>query len=137
MRCASSFCVCFDPFIQCKRCVIGIHAETVDHLAGECIFSAVPAGSFLLLCQRQRLFHKPLVPGVVDVAVQHVGFGIPVFVEQILPVVAQDRIVAEHNLSAVVMKLRIGADPLKAGGVVALRASELVVISLDQIQKPV
>ena len=126
-----------DPLVKCQRRVIGIHAEAVDHPAGEVVLGAVRAPAHLLSRQRLSLLHKALVPGVVDMAVEHICARLAIFRPQVLAVVAQDRIVAEDHFALVVVQLRIGADPLEAGGVVAFLVAELVVVPLDQAQDAV
>ena len=67
-------------------------------------------------------------------AVEHIGSGISISIEQILVVVTQDRVMAEDYLAVIVVELGIGADPLEPGGVITFSMSELIVVSFHKAQ---
>ena len=70
----------------------------------------------------------------MDMSVEHISPGIPLFVQLILSVVKHNGIMAEDHLSVIIMKLLIRFDPLKTAPVHVSFQDHMIMISLDQIQ---
>ena len=126
--------VTLNPLIQRQRLIVRIAAKTVDHIAGD-----VSSVSFHIRGNRfpdppLELFQQTLVTGILDMPVQHIGFGISLFIQAVLPVIKKNRIMAQNHLPLMVRKLFIGPDPLKAARVQLLVPEEPVMISLYQIK---
>ena len=80
-----------------------------------------------------KMIDQPFVSCIVDMAVQHICFGISLFVPAVLAIITADRIMAQHHFPSVVVKFRIGTDPLKPGWVKSAIGQIIVVVSHDQI----
>ena len=67
----------------------------------------------------------------MHVAIKHIYFRIPISVQTILPVIAHDRIVAEDDLSLIILQLLIRFDPDKTARIIILILQEPVMVPLD------
>ena len=121
------------PLIQRKRDLVGIHAEAIDQITGDTPFLLIrivqdgAAGDFL------ELLYQPLIVGIMHMAVEHIGSWVSLFIQPILPVITQDRIMAQDKLAPVVTQFLIGLNPFKTAGIVFFILQKRIVVSLNQI----
>ncbi len=127
------FRVADNPFVQCQRLIIGIHAKTVNHIAGNRFFIALPirfdGGSGYLL----KLFYESLISSVMDMSVKHIGSGIPVFIQPVLSIVTHDGVMTQHNLALVIVHLRIWLYPHETSHIHSSLGYKMVMVTLNQV----
>ena len=70
---------------------------------------------------------------VVNMTIEHPGFGLAIFVQAVLAVVAGHRIVTEDNLPVVVMHFRVVFNPAKQRQVKGFVFQIKVMVAADQI----
>ena len=109
-------CSTLYPLFQRQWRVIRIHAEAVDHLARHrlrCFLMGTLPHRGSGLCAEP--IHQHLIFRLVDMPMQHVGQRCSICPTPKLAVIAEHRIVHQHDFSLIVMDLRIIPDPLKPG----------------------
>ena len=73
----------------------------------------------------------------MHMSVKHVNFGISVFIELVLAVITQNRIVAQDDFTPAVVSFLIGSDPDKTARVILFIRKEPVMVAFNQVQPSV
>ena len=78
-----------------------------------------------------KLFYEPLILRIMDMAVEHICPGIPVFIQAVLPVITYDWVMAQYHLSPIVVHLFIGLYPRKTSHIHSGFGHKTVMVALD------
>ena len=80
-----------------------------------------------------KLLHKPLVPAVMDMTVEHISSGIAILIQAILSVITDNGVMTEHYFALIIVQFFIGLHPLKAANIHGGFGYKTIVIALDQV----
>lgn len=96
LSCCFSFSglVAGNPLIQCQRLIVRINAKTIDHIAGNVSPVSFHVRSHGFPDPSLKFLQQPLIPRIMDVTVEHIGLRIPLFVQTVLAIIEQDRVMA-------------------------------------------
>ena len=122
-----------NPLVQRKGRIVRIHAETIDHAAGNRPLLSIRTLYSRSFCYFLKLFQQSLIHRIMHMSVKHIGSGIPLSVQPVLTVIAHHRIMAEDYLSLIVLHFRIGLYPHKPLRPEIWFLQKVVVISPDHI----
>ena len=115
---SASFLVTFHPLFQRQRRVIRIHTEAVDHLARYWLrFLLMSTLSHCCFGFCTEPVHQHLIFRLVDMPVQHISQRCAFRITPELAVIAENRVVHQHDFALVIMDFCIVLDPQKSRGV--------------------
>ena len=126
-----------NPFIQSKRLIIRIHAEAINHVARNMADAALNIRYNGLPGKLLELLQKPLIPGIVDMAVKHVGLRIPRLIQAVLAIVKHNGVMTQNYLPPVIRQFLVGLNPFETACIHMLVGEKPVMIPLNQTENPV
>ena len=124
------------PLFQCQRRVIRIHAEAVNHLTRyRLYFFLMSTFPHRCSCLCAEPVHQLLIFRFMNMSVQHISQRCSICPTPELAVIAENRIVHQHDLALVVMDFRVILDPYKPGSIkILVLQAPVIVIPANQIE---